>query len=37
MDLNIGCIDVDWIGLAQNKVQWETCEHGNETSRSVNG
>jgi len=28
---------VDWIHLTQGKVQWGSCEHGNEPSGSIKG
>jgi len=35
----IGWESVDWIHVAQNRNQWlaGSCEHGNETSVSING
>jgi hypothetical protein len=36
MDLNeMGCEKVDWIHLAQDMDQWETCDHNNEPSGSI--
>jgi len=33
MDLHeVGCGDVDWIELAQDRDRWGTCECGNEHS-----
>jgi hypothetical protein len=26
---------VEWIHLAQDRDQWQTCEHGNEPSVSI--
>jgi hypothetical protein len=31
----IGWEDVDWIYLAQNGVQWQTCEHISEILGSM--
>jgi hypothetical protein len=28
---------VEWIYLAQDRVQWRACEHGNEPSISIKG
>jgi hypothetical protein len=36
MDLReIGIDGVNWIRLAQDNVQWRTCENGNEPSVSI--
>jgi hypothetical protein len=39
MDLNeIGKESVDWIHVAQDRVQWRVLyEHGNKTSGSIKG
>ena len=31
----VGCGYMDWIGLAQDRDRWRTCECGNEPSGSV--
>jgi hypothetical protein len=31
----IGIDGANWIRLAQDRVQWRTCEHGNEPSDSI--
>jgi hypothetical protein len=33
--LEIGLSVVDWIGLAQDRYRYSSCEHGNETSGSI--
>jgi hypothetical protein len=33
----IGWEGVDWMHLAQDRDQWQTCEYGNEPSGSVKG
>jgi hypothetical protein len=36
MDLRkTGWDDMNWIHLAQNRDQWQTCEHGNEPLGSI--
>ena len=36
MDLQeVGCGYVDWIGLAQDRDRWQTCECGNKPSGSI--
>jgi hypothetical protein len=38
MDLKeIGCEDVDWIYLAQDRGQWRAIEHSNQPSGSIKG
>jgi hypothetical protein len=38
MDLKeIWCEGVDWKRLAQDRDQWQTCEHGYEPGGSVTG
>jgi len=38
MDLReIGWGGVNWIHLAQDRDQWQTCKHGNESSSSIKG
>jgi hypothetical protein len=31
----VGCDNVEWIDLAQNRDQWRALEHGNEPSSSI--
>jgi hypothetical protein len=33
--LEIGVSVVDWIGLAQDRYRWSSCELGNEPSGSI--
>jgi len=30
-----GCEDMEWIHLAQNRVQWQACKHSNKSSGST--
>jgi hypothetical protein len=36
MDYKVtGCEEVDWIDVAQDRVNWQTCDKGDESSGSI--
>jgi hypothetical protein len=36
MKRKAGFVTMDWIKLAHRKVQWDSCEHGNERRDTLN-
>jgi hypothetical protein len=31
-EIGVWCADVDWIKLAEDSVQWQACDHGDDPS-----